>query len=425
MALMGVILSSFLFQMDGSAVIYSPDKFLVQLGLERKGDLYALRSFCERKEKTLENRDREERKQILIEKLRQKRRPGTSATSTSTAATGSNNKERYRKFEIGWLHYSEDRERYIAVRQPTGGGTRSVSMLGESTTTDILLEARRLFFPQGESSFGKWHEMNASLANFKGETVSREFISHEGNKISFTLKSYFEFYKLTRVRLYLRTRRKEESAQLEKENGDKKKKEESEAATDLIGTSADRAVLKDVQDREYTESLKADRLKVTQRNEALMEESRKAKEIEDIHTARLARVLEEPGIDEPRTVVCVRHIDMGPLKRAFKPSQTMAAVYDWIGSLQLIPPFFTLSNAPGCMLDPSLPITCAEKVLFMEKSEEPVSLSSEDLEINFKGFGPLVNSAKAESLQIAEIGSNPPYQLMAGDTDDELERNLG
>lgn len=133
--------------MDGSTVIYSPDKFLVQLGLERKGDLYALRSFCERKEKSLENRDREERKQILIDRLRQKRRLGSSATSTSTAATGSNNKERYRKFEIGWLHYSEDREQYIALRQPTGGGTRSVSMLGESTIIDILLEAIRLFFP--------------------------------------------------------------------------------------------------------------------------------------------------------------------------------------------------------------------------------------------------------------------------------------
>ena len=173
--------------------------------------------------------------------------------------------------------------------------------------------------------------MNASLANFKSETVSWEFITHEGNKISFTLKSYFEFCKLTPARLYLRTRRNEESAQLEKEKGGKEKKEESEATTDLIRTSADTAVLKDVQDREYTESLEADRLKVTQRKEALMEESRKAKEIEDIHTVGFARVLEEPGIDEPRTV---RHIDMGPLKRAFKPSQTMAAVYDWIGSLQ-------------------------------------------------------------------------------------------
>ena len=37
--------------MDGSAVIYCPEFFLMELGLKIKGDLYALRLFCERKEK--------------------------------------------------------------------------------------------------------------------------------------------------------------------------------------------------------------------------------------------------------------------------------------------------------------------------------------------------------------------------------------
>ena len=41
----------FLFKMDGSAVICCPELFLMELGLKTKGDLYALRLFCERKEK--------------------------------------------------------------------------------------------------------------------------------------------------------------------------------------------------------------------------------------------------------------------------------------------------------------------------------------------------------------------------------------
>ena len=41
----------FLFKMDGSAVIYCPESFLIELGLKTKGDLYALRLFCEREEK--------------------------------------------------------------------------------------------------------------------------------------------------------------------------------------------------------------------------------------------------------------------------------------------------------------------------------------------------------------------------------------
>ena len=41
--------------MDGSAVLYSPEYYLVELGVETRGDLYALRSFFERKAKMLKN----------------------------------------------------------------------------------------------------------------------------------------------------------------------------------------------------------------------------------------------------------------------------------------------------------------------------------------------------------------------------------
>ena len=54
--------------MDGSAVIYCPESFLVELGLDTKRGLYALRLFCEQKEKREKNKDIEERKLILIEK---------------------------------------------------------------------------------------------------------------------------------------------------------------------------------------------------------------------------------------------------------------------------------------------------------------------------------------------------------------------
>lgn len=37
--------------MDGSAVIYCPEFFLIELGLKTKGDLCAPGMFCEREEK--------------------------------------------------------------------------------------------------------------------------------------------------------------------------------------------------------------------------------------------------------------------------------------------------------------------------------------------------------------------------------------
>ena len=46
-------------------------------------------------------------------------------------------------------------------------------------------------------------DMDCELANFKGE-VKTNSTSHEGNVMDFSLQSYFELHKLTRVRLNLR-----------------------------------------------------------------------------------------------------------------------------------------------------------------------------------------------------------------------------
>lgn len=134
-------------------------------------------------------------------------------------------------------------------------------------------------------------------------------------------------------------------------------------------------------------------------------------------------MLEEPGIDEPQVYVRVRHIDLGMVKRAFKPYQTMAAVYDWIGSLQLFPVYFSLCTAPGDVLDPSLLAEDAEgKVLFMEPRDDPIPLCDDDLEITFKGFGQHGNVEPALDdclFALGEIGTTPPLKLLAEEADSE------
>ena len=95
-------------------------------------------------------------------------------------------------------HFSEVQKRFVAVQQSRGGGTRSVLMSGYSTISDILEEARNLFFPQGKPVYGNWMDMDCELANFKGE-VKTHSTSHEGNVMDFSLQSYFELHKLTHV----------------------------------------------------------------------------------------------------------------------------------------------------------------------------------------------------------------------------------
>ncbi|CAH3033566.1 unnamed protein product, partial [Porites lobata] len=267
-----------------------------------RGDLYALRSFCERKEKQTKSKDAEERKQSLIDKIRCKKVKRSSGPEWQKKNTPSSSYGKPRKFELGWQHFSEVQKRFVAVRQSIGGGTRSVSMSGN---------------------------MKTSLT------------SHEGNVMDFSLQSYFELHKLTRVRLYLRTRQRG-TLSISVEEGEPEA--ESETLGVLKGSSRERAKLREEQDGEYAESLRADRAKTERREQALKEELNKARKDEEIHAARLSRVLDEPTVDEPRVVVRVRHIDLGLVNRAFKPNQEMAAVYDWIGSLQLIPLYFSLSS---------------------------------------------------------------------------------
>ena len=404
--------------MDGSAVIYCPESFLMELGLKTKGDLYALPLFCEREEKKGKNKDMEERKQHLIEKLRSTKGSRVKGSASESKKASSSSSVKPRKFEIGWLHFSEEKGRYLAVRQSTGGGTRSVSLPGISRVSDIIDEARNLFFPQGESTFGSWLEMDYDLANFSGEKIDK-LITPEGKEIEFSLQSYFNLYKLTRVRLYLKTKRKELLSEETKVGESDTEVRNSR----LLGSSQERAQLKETQDEKYEESLRIDRAKKKQKEEALMEEISRARKVEEIHAARLGRVLEEPGIDEPQVVVRVRHIDLGLVKRAFKPYQAMAAVYDWIGSLQLFPVYFSLCTAPGDVLDPSLLAEDAEgKVLFMELRDDPIPLCADDLEITFKGFGQHGNVETALDnflFDFGEIGTTPPLNLLAGETDSE------
>ena len=134
----------------------------------------------------------------------------------------------------------------------------------------------------------------------------------------------------------------------------------------LKGSSRQRAKLREEQDGEYADSLGADRAKTERREQAIKEELNKAREVEEIHAARFSRVLDEPTVDEPRVVVRVRHIDLGLVNRAFKPNQKMAAVYDWIGSLQLILLYFSLSSTSGNVIEPSVSTDySADKVLLM------------------------------------------------------------
>ena len=66
--------------------------------------------------------------------------------------------------------------------------------------------------------------------------------------------------------------------------------------------------------------------------------------------ARPARVPEEPCEGEEKVVIWVHHITQGNVERAFAPNAFMNTVYDWVGSLNLVPEEFVLSDFTNDLL---------------------------------------------------------------------------
>ena len=54
-----------------------------------------------------------------------------------------------------------------------------------------------------------------------------------------------------------------------------------------------------------------------------MEELSKAKQVGEIHIARLRRILDEPKEGEPQVVVHVRHVNLGLIQCTFKLYQAI------------------------------------------------------------------------------------------------------
>ena len=108
----------------------------------------------------------------------------------------------------------------------------------------------------------------------------------------------------------------------------------------LIGTSKERLVHLQQSTEELRQSEETDRWREQERIETENRKKLTEEHLEDLRRRRESRVSSEPDIVEDHVVVCVRHVDLGVITRAFRPQERMNAVYDWIGSLQKRPEHF-------------------------------------------------------------------------------------
>ena len=140
--------------MDADAILAAPDETMQRLGIATKGDMLALRIFCETSggssiQKSVKL-DREQKKTELVSYLSSKRYQSGSKTSNSKKKKVSK-KDSQRRVEIGWLHQYHRDDDYRLMRCKDGGGTRVIEVDADSGRFDIISLAKRLFFPGGRN----------------------------------------------------------------------------------------------------------------------------------------------------------------------------------------------------------------------------------------------------------------------------------
>ena len=197
---------------------------------------------------------------------------------------------------------------------------------------DLLQIAKQTFFPDGTNNFGSIDSMACSVANFCGDKMADT-----------TLAQYVEKHKLSsRIRLYLKTMCIEDT---EEKNEDllspvfDKASVTTRFESDIsLDSTEQRQILLDQQNREYMESLRIDKEKKEKEEEKkqlLKSNMLTFSHQERSRSARMAR-LPPPCTDQDAVV--------GLITRAFRNTERLAAVYDWVGSQSLTPEHFILSS---------------------------------------------------------------------------------
>ena len=154
-----------------------------------------MRAFCDRESETSgksgEGKELKEKKRTLLESFlcKKSKMPKPAGDLSSKRAV-----EKSCRVQLGWKHYKGHAKGLVLVPLAKGGGTRTISMPTTSNWIDLIQEGKALFFPKGESIFGRVGDMTVTLAHFRDKEVGLT-IETGNREIAFNLRNYIEAYK--------------------------------------------------------------------------------------------------------------------------------------------------------------------------------------------------------------------------------------
>lgn len=285
--------------MDVSAVINASEKTLEHLGLIKAGDRLNLVAFCkdgmeEQKNDKLSGEnpkeDSSKTKRALLEAFLSRKSVKKNSRSVSALPSSQERKKRKeriktKKIQLGWKHYKDEEERYVLVPFSKGGGSRFADVPLTMDRFELLQLCKNTFFPNGQSVYGKQDDMLIDLSNFKGEEIEDNIMINQAT-MPFNVGNYMEAYKIKSVRVYLQSKKafvdnEENDDDLYKPTFSFNEEDVTPAVTRseslLIGSSEDRYMIKEEQDKAYKLSLEADRKKEEQKHKERVQDARKAR----------------------------------------------------------------------------------------------------------------------------------------------------
>ena len=190
--------------MDFMAVEHTPEQVLIDMGLTGKGDMYTLKAMCQKKKKsTNDDSEREMRKRQLLNEIVREKERRTRKFSRIDEKSGKK-MGKTRQISLGLMQHCKERNKYVTVRYSKGGGTRLVDIPFSTTKEELIKEGKALFFQNGVCPLGEESDMIFELVNFK--EVINTLKERNGEPLPFTMQRYFEFYKLSKVQLYIACR---------------------------------------------------------------------------------------------------------------------------------------------------------------------------------------------------------------------------
>ena len=151
-------------------------------------------------------------------------------------------------------------------------------------------------------------------------------------------------------------------------------------STPLLGSSAEREVIRQEVDNAFQRSLELD----TEKSKSIENDVNEELRLTELMNARKSKLQDEPTIFDDHVTVTVRHTILGNKIRFFNTNAKMTQIYDWIGSLNQKPEYFELLDFNGLCVSPDLSVTSG--VFNMRETDVPTFMSMEG-EVAFKGYG--------------------------------------